>query len=114
MTTPERNLCNEAGCQAACCFGSWFQAVYKEKTIRNLFPTAKKVSDSKFHEELDPGVYYNKFLGAATVRIVGKCPNLGENNSCLIHETTPPDCRNLAVGSKECSNFRRGAVQQSR
>lgn len=112
---PERNLCNEAGCQAACCFGSWFQADYREKTILNLFPSAKKVSYSEFRRELDPGVYYYKFLGIATVRIVGRCPNLGEENGCLIHETTPPDCRNLAVGSRECSDFRRyGVVNQAK
>ena len=111
----ERNPCSEAGCQTACCFGSWFQGEYKEKTILNLFPTAKKVGYSKFHDELDPGVYYYKFLGTATVRIVGRCPNLAEDNSCLIHDKLPPDCKNLSVGSGECSLFRRdAAVQQAK
>lgn len=110
----ERNPCNEAGCQAACCFGSWFNHPYKEKAILKLFPTAKKVSYSKFQKELDPGVYYYKFLGVSTVRIVGRCPNLGEDSSCLIHDNLPPDCRNLAVGSRECSNFRRYGVQPAK
>jgi hypothetical protein len=103
----ERNLCTEAGCAAACCFGSWFIGSYKEKTVLRYFPTAKKVSYKSFQNDLDPGVYYYKFLGAASIRIVGQCPNLGEENSCLIHDNLPPDCANLQVSSKGCSDFRR-------
>jgi hypothetical protein len=108
----ERNPCKEAGCEAACCFGSWFNWDYTEKEIRHFFPTAKKVSYSEFNEELDPGVYFYTFLGVGTARIVGRCPHLSEENICLIHDNLPPDCSNLAISSRECSKFRRPAVQQ--
>lgn len=109
----ERNQCNEAGCQAACCYGSWFHFDYKEKTILALFPSAKKVKHSQFHQDLEPGVYYNRFLGSVAVRIVGRCPNLGEGNACTIHDNLPPDCKNLAIGSRDCSDFRRFAEHKN-
>lgn len=103
----ERNLCNEAGCSASCCRDSYFSASYPESKVLGWFPEAKKVSKHDLNERLPQGVYYSKGLyGNSRVRIVGVCPNLGEDNNCQIYEDRPADCANLEIDSKACSDFR--------
>lgn len=104
----ERNLCKEAGCAAACCRDSFFSFSYPEKKVLEWFPDAIKVGLYQLPEQRVKGVYYEKLLLAgARVRIVGDCPNLGPDDNCQIYDSRPPDCANLAVGSKDCSDFRR-------
>lgn len=57
--------------------------------------------------QTENGVYYTSFLGCGTVRIVGPCPNLGEDGSCLIYDWKPEDCWSLGIGSDNCVLFRR-------
>lgn len=104
----ERNLCKEAGCQASCCRGSYFQFGYPVKKVLEWFPEAQQVGWYQLPDQRAQGVYYERnIFGNARVRIVGNCPNLGPDNNCLIYESRPPDCADLGIGSKDCSDFRR-------
>lgn len=108
MSAETSNLCKEAGCHAACCEGSCFSFSYPVKKVLEWFPNAIKVGQYGLAEQRARGVYYEVgFFGSARVRIVGNCPNLGPVDNCQIYKKRPSDCEKLAIGSKECSGFRR-------
>jgi len=104
----ERNLCEEASCNnAICCRGSYFAYIYPVKKVLEWFPQATKVN-KKLDEQVGIGVYYTTSLfGLAKVRIVGPCPNLSQDDNCLIYDSRPADCEKLAIGSDNCVLFRR-------
>lgn len=103
----ERNLCKEAGCQAACCRDCYFFFSYPVKKVLEWFPDAVKVRCGKLPQQEEKGVFYESFMGRSMLRIVGICPNLREKGECQIYGDRPMDCRNLPVGSRTCSSFRR-------
>ena len=108
----ERNRCVEAGCLAACCRDAYFHDVYKEAEILRVFPEAKRVKSKNIVGDLDPGIYYAKYLfGACRVRIVGKCLMLN-GTECTIYENRLDDCTNLSIASNACCDFRRGFRQE--
>jgi Fe-S-cluster containining protein len=104
----ERNACEDAGCAAACCRGSFFSITYPEKKVLEWFPDAQKVGWYKISDQTEKGVYYQRgLIGDARVRIVGDCPNLDSDDNCKIYKNKPADCSYMVVGSKACSDFRR-------
>ena len=102
---PERNLCKEAGCSAACCRDVYFADVYFVRKVLNVFPEAKKVRD--ITKPIERGVYYDNFLGTATVRIAGTCPHLNSDGNCSIYGRRLKGCEDLSIGSDNCVFFRR-------
>lgn len=105
---PERNLCHELGCPAACC-----RDIYMEYSgdITEHFPEAKMVDYYDLDEMGAPGVYYIKYQSKLLIRIVGKCPNLGEDFSCKIYDHRPAACENFEIGNKLCLNKRKNLPQ---
>jgi len=99
----ERNLCVESGCKAACCFDK--QLEYRG-IVTDSFPQAKLCSYDEIGEIRIPGVYYTPDNGYIRVRIVGKCPNLGESFDCKIEEVKPDGCRNFAKDKEDCLEVR--------
>jgi Fe-S-cluster containining protein len=101
---PERNLCVESGCQAACCFNKF---LFYRGTVTDSFPQAKEVSYGDLDDMEFPGVYYTKFVARFLVRIVGKCPNLEEDFNCKIHEVKPEACGNFEKDGKKCLDIKK-------
>jgi len=108
----DRNICAEAGCSAACCRNMMLKGV-SETELNNTFPDAKKVAKEKLGIGavlMGGGVYYTDTgymeKKPYEVQIVGQCPNLSENNECLVYDSRPSVCRNFVVGSPSCTKSR--------
>jgi Fe-S-cluster containining protein len=83
-------------------------------SVTDSFPEAREVPYYNLGDLSLPGVYYVKFRERFLVRIVGKCPNLGEDLNCGIYETRPEGCRNFEKDGKYCLDARKFFQKESK
>lgn len=116
--SPERNLCKDALCNAACCrnvplgmsqeeFGRFTpsEAVAEEVSEENLAVIGEIAMLSTTRR-----VFYSKRDDRVAVQLVGPCPNLDATSyDCKIHNTRPTACRNMKRGGHECTEIRTSA-----
>lgn len=105
----ERNPCIASGCLGYCC-----QDIDQEisaSALKEIFPTAQKVSSIKKLAELEfseePGLFYidnyesDELKGPdyCLLAINGPCPNRDEKGNCSVHEHGEPAAINFKIGS---------------
>ena len=111
----ERNRCLESGCRGFCCQDIDLEITRAE--IKELFPSAKKVTSIKKLAELkqtQTGLFYTDYqrpgLEGPDFRILtinGPCPNREKNGNCTIHNIREYAAKNFKFGSDDCNAIRK-------
>jgi hypothetical protein len=107
---PERNLCLETGCKAACCRNMRGYLTGGKEFFQKLFPDSIEVSTGQETIQKitnqEPGVYFYTERGRVYFSISGDCPNLDEDFNCKKHGKRfyPGFCSNMVFGSVSCQD----------
>lgn len=104
----ERNICNETGCRALCCFGPKFPPLkITKEQILTWFPEAVQTNSIELSISANKrGVYFQPTGDKFIIKIIGYCPNLDENSGCKIYNNKPGPCEAFLFGGKGCSDVR--------
>ena len=102
----ERNPCREINCPASCCHDISIWVRTTKERLTQLFENPTEIKKSQFDEQTEKGVYFYQEQDRLRVRLVGPCPNLGDDFYCEIYPKRPTDCRGLLKESSECSRSR--------
>lgn len=101
----ERNICNESGCKAFCCYSPEFPPlkINKEK-ILEWFPDAVQTNSIELSvAKGERGVFYKSTGDKFIIKIIGYCPNMDENFGCKIYKNKPEPCENFLLGEEKCT-----------
>ena len=102
----ERNPCREIGCPASCCHDLTLWIRTTKEGLAQLFENPIEIKKSQFDEQTEKGLYFCQEQDRLKIRIIGPCPNLGDDFYCKIYPKRPIGCRRLLIGSSECSRSR--------
>ncbi len=102
----ERNACREIDCPASCCHDItlWIRAT--KEGLAQLFEDPIEIKKSQFDEQTEKGVYFYQKQDRLKIKVIGPCPNLGDDFYCETHPKRPIACKRLLIESPECSRSR--------
>jgi len=109
---PEKNVCLDANCPAACCRNIHGHMPSSEEFFLKMFPGAIPLTSgsetvAKIKNQ-EAGVYYFAERSHIYFSISGDCPNLMQDLGCAKHGKRfyPSFCTNMKSGSIECLDSR--------
>ncbi len=102
----ERNPCREIGCPSSCCHDITFWIRTTKEEFAQLFENSTEIEKSQFDEQTEKGIYFYQEQDRLKIKVIGPCPNLGDDFYCEIYPKRPIGCKGLLIESSRCSDSR--------